>query len=163
MHLFVSSHLFILCLALGAACGSDNSKKEQVDTTAMAVRQEPLQQEPLQQSSSKANKGEATVKADTLYRISGTEPFWSLIVAKPQIIFTSMEGDTLKFNYQEPRQAAARPEGFLQVYELGEQQQLILRQANQCPCSDGMSDREYPYQAVLILKDRVMEGCGRTP
>ena len=162
MHL-LASYLFIFCLALGAACGSGNASKKNADSVESAFQEENLQQESFQQSSSKIKKREATVKGDTLYRISGTEPFWSLVVAKPQIIFTSMGGDTLKFNYQEPRQAAARPEGYLQVYNLGEQQQLILRQANQCPCSDGMSDKEYPYQAVLILKDRVMEGCGRTP
>lgn len=151
-------HLFIFCMALAAACGGNNGNQEnKADTVAQQQpeRKAGLASEEARKSSS------ASLAQDTIYRISGTEPFWSMIVAKPQIIFTSMEGDTLTFPYQEPRRAAGRPEEYLQVFKLDDEQQLIMKQAESCPCSDGMSDKEYPYQATLILSDRILEGCGR--
>lgn len=156
-------YLFIFCLALGAACGgSDNKPRHEIpeesDTTQVedTARQEASLGSQSEISSQNNNP-------DTLYRISGTEPFWSMVVARPQIIYTSADGDTLRFDYKEARQASGRQEGYVQVFELDEGQQLLMRRTDQCPCSDGMSDREYPYQATLILKEKVMEGCGRTP
>lgn len=157
----LASYLFILGLALGAACGSDNKSGNEQETPSAT---ETTSREPLQQNQPESNNHALqSTTADTLYRVSGTEPFWSLVVAKPQMAFTSAEGDTLFFPYQEPLQASARPEGYVQVYDLGKQQQLILQHADQCPCSDGMSGKEYPYRAVLVLENKVLEGCGRTP
>jgi uncharacterized membrane protein len=104
-----------------------------------------------------------TPAQDTLYQISGTEPFWHMLIARRQIMYSSMEGDTLYFGYREPRQASGRQQGHVQVFELGAGQQLILRRSRDCPCFDGMSSKEYPYQATLILKEKVLEGCGRSP
>lgn len=157
-------YLFIFCLALGAACGgSDNKSRyeipEENDTTQVedTARQEEVRQSAISGGTMQENS------TDTLYRISGTEPFWSMVIARPQIIYTSADGDTLRFDYKEARQASGRQEGYVQVFELGDGQQLVLRRTNQCPCSDGMSDKEYPYQATLVLQEKVIEGCGRTP
>lgn len=156
-------YLFIFCLALGAACGgSDNKSRYEVPEENDTTQAE----DTTHQEARLGNQPEISTQnnnPDTLYRISGTEPFWSMIIARPQIIYTSMEGDTLRFDYKQARQASGRQEGHVQVFELGDGQQLVLRRTNQCPCSDGMSDREYPYQATLVLKEKVMEGCGRTP
>ena len=43
MHL-LASYLFIFCLALGAACGSDNAGKKQDDSVESALQEENLQQ-----------------------------------------------------------------------------------------------------------------------
>ncbi len=161
MHLLVS-HLFILALSLAAACGAGNNKNKQDKLSPEDSIRNSGQSTSTKTSTIKRGGTEAA-EPDTLYRISGTEPFWSFTVAKPQMIFTSMEGDTLFFPWQEPRQASARPNEYLQVYELGNEQELILKQAGQCPCSDGMSNKEYPYMAILILENKVLEGCGRIP
>lgn len=104
-----------------------------------------------------------TTIQDTLYQFFGTEPFWGMVVAKPLSVYTSADGDTLFLELTRIRQAQARPEGYVQVFEFGNGQSLVLRQMNNCSCSDGMSDREHPLQATLILKEKVLEGCGRTP
>lgn len=153
-------YLFIFCLALGAACNSDRKGSE--NTADSLPQNNSKKNSPISAEDSPEERPFSAQKPDTLYRISGTEPFWSLVIAKPQIFFTSMEGDTLTFEYQEPKRAAGRPADFVQVYSLDEQQLLILRKETQCPCSDGMSDIEYPYQATLILTDRILEGCGRS-
>ena len=103
-------------------------------------------------------------KPDTLYQVFGTEPFWNLVVASPVSTYSSAGGDTLFLELKEIRQAQARPEGYVQVFKFKNHQLLILRQTNNnCSCSDGMSDRKHPLQATLILKEKVLEGCGRTP
>lgn len=153
-------YLFIFCMALGAACGSEKGITEN-EAESTTLETTDIEMNRISKNSEDQQSSRKPDKLDTLYRISGTEPFWSMIIARPQIVFTSMEGDTLSFLYQEPQKAAGRPQGYVQVYELGEQQLVVLRQANQCPCSDGMSDIEYPYQATLILKDRILDGCGQ--
>ena len=155
--MLISHYLFIFCLSLAAACGSDNKTRDENITDTTALETEANREEK------QVREQEDNQPQDTLYQISGTEPFWSMVVAKPQIRFQSMDGDTLLFDYQAPRQASARPADYVQVFELEGQQQLVLRKTTDCPCSDGMSSKEYPYQATLILKNKVLEGCGRTP
>lgn len=151
-------YLFIICMALAAACGGNKRNDEEKADTL--VQQQPEQEAGLAPEQAEDNSS-APFTQDTLYLVSGTEPFWSMVVAKPQIIFTSMEGDTLTFPYQEPERASGRSKEYLQVFKLDGEQQLIMKQTELCPCSDGMSDREYPYQVTLILNDRILEGCGR--
>lgn len=98
---------------------------------------------------------------DTLYVVSGTEPFWSAAIGSKQMIYTSAEGDSLHFSFSRARTAAGRGEAHIMVYDLPEGQKLILQQVN-CPCQDGMSSNEYQYEAVLILKDSILEGCGES-
>lgn len=159
---YLLTYLFIFSLFLSSACHSGdnrNSSTEKGDARELAGR-EPGSMEYSPKKA--ATEEQANVAADTLYRINGTEPFWHMVVARPRIFYSSMEGDTLLFDYREPRQAAGRQEGYVQVFELGAGQQLLLRSSQGCPCSDGMSDRSYAYQATLILKDKVLEGCGRS-
>lgn len=157
----MTQYLFIFCMALAAACGGgEGSKKEEiVDSSALKLAE---------QKAETANGRAVDISThssagDTLFRASGNEPFWGIVVAKSGIVFTSMEGDTLTFRYTEPRKAAGRPAEYLQIFELDKEQKLIFKQANDCPCSDGMSNREYPYYVTLILKERILEGCGQKP
>ena len=153
----VLNFLFILLLALGAACGDGSNGREippateAVDSTATPGAKQEVRQTSLSE------------KPDTLYRISGTEPFWSLILARPRSMYTSADGDTLFFDFKEARSASARPKEYVQVFDLGDEQKLVLRKTNNCPCTDGMSNKTYPYQATLILAEKILEGCGRTP
>ena len=151
-------YLFIFALALGAACENDPKERKgpaepsapAADTTTAAASQK---QQP-----------ELNTETDTLYRISGTEPFWSLTVARPRSVYTSAEGDTLFFDFKEARTASARQQEYVQVFELNMGQQLVLRKtSSNCPCSDGMSGKSYPYQATLILTEKILDGCGRKP
>lgn len=150
-------YLFIFVLALGAACENDpKEKKEPAEFSAPAA--------DTTTAAASKNKQLASTEADTLYRISGTEPFWSLTIARPRSIYTSADGDTLFFDFKEARTVSARQQEYVQVFELDKGQQLALRKSSpNCPCSDGMSDQSYPYQAILILADKVLDGCGRKP
>ena len=156
------THLFILALALGGACQNGSDKRNeppQADTTETAAGISKGQAEST--TAAQQSRQALPEQLDTLYLVSGTEPFWSLTIARPRSIFTSADGDTLLFDFKEARTASARPEDYVQVFELGNAQQLVLRKATNCPCSDGMSDKAYPYQATLILAEKILEGCGR--
>jgi uncharacterized membrane protein len=160
----IFTYLFILLLALGAACSNDSDKRRvppATETSDTSREASASRQANKNATDSQLREG-LPEKPDTLYRISGTEPFWGLTIARPRSVYTSADGDTLLFDFKEARQASARPEGYVQVFDLGKEQQLILRKTGNCPCSDGMSDKAYPYQATLILAEKILEGCGRT-
>lgn len=92
--------------------------------------------------------------------VLGTEPFWSVTVTKKSgIVYSSPENRKLTFPYVAPLKAAGRPPDLLRVYRLRGRanNMLIIKKVN--ACSDGMSDKNYPYSATLILGNTVLEGC----
>lgn len=148
--------LLIFVLALGTACENEpNERKEPAGPSAPAS-------DTTKPAGSQSQPAAPTTASDTLYRISGTEPFWSLTIARPRSVYTPADGDTLFFDFKEPRTASARQQEHVQVFELGSEQLLVLRKTSpNCPCSDGMSGKSYPYQATLILNEKILDGCGR--
>ncbi|KOP26343.1 hypothetical protein AMR41_10935 [Hapalosiphon sp. MRB220] len=90
----------------------------------------------------------------------GTEPFWSLTISKKGgIVYSTPENRKLTFPYVTPLQASGRPADLVRVYRLQGKTNntLIIKKEN--ACSDGMSDKQYPYSAILILGNKVLEGC----
>ncbi|GBE92423.1 COG3650 family protein [Nostoc cycadae] len=90
----------------------------------------------------------------------GTEPFWNVTVSKNGIVYSSPEVKKQTFPYVKPLAAAGRPADLVRVYKLRGNNMLILEKVS--ACSDGMSDKQYPYSAVLILGNKVLEGCAQT-
>lgn len=90
---------------------------------------------------------------------SGTEPFWSITVNRNGIIYSSPEQSKRTYPYVSPIAAQGRPIDVVRVYRLNGRPNgtLIIKKANFC--SDGMSDKDYPYAATLILGNQVLEGC----
>ncbi|MBE9205014.1 hypothetical protein IQ244_00370 [Nostoc sp. LEGE 06077] len=89
----------------------------------------------------------------------GTEPFWSVTVSKNGIVYSSPEVKQQTFPYVKPLTAAGRPADLVRVYRLRGNNILILEKVS--ACSDGMSDKNYPYSAVLILGNKVLDGCAQ--
>lgn len=89
----------------------------------------------------------------------GTEPFWSVTVGKRGITYSSPDTKPQTFRYTAPLTAQGRPNDLVRVYRFRgrENNLLILKKVNSC--SDGMSDQKYPYSAILMLGNRVLEGC----
>jgi uncharacterized membrane protein len=94
--------------------------------------------------------------------VSGTEPFWSMIINRRGITYSTPESRQ-NFPYVAPITASGRPADVVRVYRLRGSNNvtntLIIRKGS---CSDGMSDTRYPYSAVYISGNRVLEGCART-
>jgi uncharacterized membrane protein len=93
------------------------------------------------------------------FNVVGTEPFWNVSVSKSGIVYSSPEVKKQTFPYVAPLRAAGRPEDLVRVYQLKGKgnNTLILKKVDKC--SDGMSDKQYPYSATLILGTKVLEGC----
>ncbi|MBD0303687.1 MAG: hypothetical protein ICV85_16430 [Tolypothrix sp. T3-bin4] len=89
----------------------------------------------------------------------GTEPFWSVTVSKRRIVYSSPNTKQQTFSYVAPLKAEARPLDLVRVYRLKGKGNNILIIKKVDTCSDGMSDKQYPYSAIFILGNRVLDGC----
>jgi uncharacterized membrane protein len=93
--------------------------------------------------------------------VSGTEPFWGITISRKGIVYTTTESRQ-NFPYLAPTTASGRPADFVRVYRLRGSNNvtstLVIKKGS---CSDGMSDNKYPYSAVYISGNRVLEGCAR--
>ena len=90
-------------------------------------------------------------------RFTGTEPFWGGSVTGQTLIWTTPEnpdGTTI----QVQRFAGNNGLGFTGNLG-GSSFDMAVTQA---PCSDGMSDRTYPFTVTLRLSGDVRNGCGWT-
>lgn len=101
------------------------------------------------------------ISPDASIRLSGTEPFWGLSIEPV--------GDGYEARYITPdnidgsvfpvaRFAGNNGLGFSGELN-GAQMQVTVTPGD---CSDGMSDRTYPYVATIALGDDLLEGCGHT-
>lgn len=101
-----------------------------------------------------------------LFKSFGTEPFWSAEVRKSGILFSKYGLDSITFKYVEPIAAESRPVEYFMTYFLedqyGKQAQLVAKKAEDCACSDGMSDKEYSYHTFFLYDNQMFEGCGET-
>ena len=92
----------------------------------------------------------AGVALDQPLRILGTEPFWAI---------TADDNDVL---LERPDAAAQHftPSGFHVTGNQAELRSTTLSIVlTPGPCSDGMSDRQYPLTAEVRLADNVLKGC----
>lgn len=94
--------------------------------------------------------------------VNGTEPFWSVTISRRGIVYSTPESRQ-NFPYVAPTTASGRPADLVRVYRLRGRNNvtstLVIRKGS---CGDGMSDIRYPYSAVYISGNKVLEGCART-
>lgn len=89
--------------------------------------------------------------------VRGTEPFWAVNVGRRGIVYTTPDAKPQTFPYVAPIAAQGRPLDLVRVYRFrGSNNVLVLRKG---ACSDGMSDKQYPYSATLVMGNTVREGC----
>ena len=157
--------LLICSLVWNVACDGSSSSQTGAAADTMAPREatDPVPAPPAEidttQTSTLDYPQTQTVAVEELYRITGTEPFWSLTLGKPYSLYRSMSGDSIRFDYEPPVQAQGRQEEWVQLFKLGNEAWVVLRKGN-APCSDGMSDKQYTYWATLWLKGQLLDGCG---
>jgi uncharacterized membrane protein len=84
------------------------------------------------------------------YRALGTEPFWSIRIAKGQIRYETPDGG---FSVRAPRGQE------LGDGRLWETRRITLQALNQ-ECSDRMSDNRYSQTVRAVVDGRALEGCG---
>ena len=101
-----------------------------------------------------------TIPDSQEFQAFGTEPFWSLKVSHTGIVYYSFErGEKQTFPYVIPLSADGRLPDMVRVYKLQNNSNTMLIIRTVDACSDGMSDNLYPYSALFIQRDMVLEGC----
>ncbi|HEY7607686.1 MAG TPA: hypothetical protein VIF14_00510 [Alphaproteobacteria bacterium] len=94
----------------------------------------------------------------------GTEPFWGVTITAQAMWYSDPDTKRRELVLVKPLRAAGRPEDFIRVYQTrrvdGRGNVILVVTRNRQTCSDGMSDRRYPYNAVYV-GDGVLEGCCR--
>jgi uncharacterized membrane protein len=113
----------------------------------------PIAPPPLPKADTPAST--AAVEATTPLRLVGTEPFWGGRIAADGITLSGADRPDMRFPADKPwtRGAAAvwatQSSGALPL-------KITLRVA---ACSDGMSDRRYPYTALVEVGGETLRGC----
>ena len=88
------------------------------------------------------------------FRATGTEPFWSIAVTKTQLTYTTPEnqaGVTVPVIRQDGAENA-----LFTATIAGQPLQLLITPG---ACSDGMSDKTYPWTVEKTLGEDSVEGC----
>jgi len=96
----------------------------------------------------------AAAQAQSEYRASGTEPFWSLTIGARTMLFEAPGRRPV---------SVATPKvihGF--AGEMWQTRRINVN-TNHRPCSDGMSDRSYPDTVTVTVDGRTYKGCGGEP
>jgi uncharacterized membrane protein len=101
---------------------------------------------------------------------SGTEPFWGLRISKSSSNYDGLigdadqwlEGEKLDLLARNPFANRSTPSWAVTLKRTSASQYItILISKTDTYCSDGMSDRDYPYQAILLSGNVPvpMQGC----
>jgi uncharacterized membrane protein len=87
----------------------------------------------------------------------GTEPFWSGVISDQQVTF---ELGTTTRTYPKPLYTRAAGAPFVtSLQATGKTGQVIGFIVNDETCSDGMSDRRFPFSVHLIVDGKTYTGC----
>jgi heat shock protein HslJ len=89
------------------------------------------------------------------YRALGTEPGWTLIIERGWITYAGDYGKT----HIRIKAPAARPSFNGRRYVT----RRIVVDITRAPCSDGMSDRNFPDRVTVTIGRRSVKGCGGDP
>jgi uncharacterized membrane protein len=94
-------------------------------------------------------------------RILGTEPFWSIDISKTTNSATySRAGEAdAALGYPNESQGA---DGAIVLTSTSSQGNAVMTLRSK-DCSDGMSDRTYPWDAEVAFKGETLKGCAATP
>lgn len=97
----------------------------------------------------------SAIAPDTVIHFTGTEPFWGGQAGGGSLTYTTPE-DSAGRTIAVTRFAGRGGLSFSGELD-GAQLDLTVTPAD---CSDGMSDRRYPYAVMLMIGQEVRQGCG---
>lgn len=83
---------------------------------------------------------------------AGTEPFWGLSIRPDGMVLTRPDHEAVRAPNPGPK-----IEGKTAVWSSGGLQATLAP----THCSDGMSDRDYPYAATVTVGGETLKGCAR--
>lgn len=83
----------------------------------------------------------------------GTEPFWSFALDGSTLVFSEPEKQD---RTAQARRTAIDGRTIIEAMAKGEPFRAEITRA---VCSDGMSDRTYPFAVTVVLGERKLHGC----
>lgn len=92
--------------------------------------------------------------AETLH-ITGTEPFWGGRVRAGRLTFETPENEKSEA-FRVRRTVRPRAIMFSGAMSQGAFEMVVTRKL----CSDGMSDRDFPYEVTISVGRDTLHGCG---
>ncbi|MGE5502049.1 MAG: COG3650 family protein [Ignavibacteriales bacterium] len=87
--------------------------------------------------------------------LTGTEPFWGVQIRKDRITLSRPDHPDISAPNPGPKVS-----GETARWDAGE---MTITLRPQRWCSDGMSDRQYPYAAEVKVGNEVLKGCAYNP
>ncbi|WP_369058155.1 hypothetical protein ABOZ73_10795 [Caulobacter sp. 73W] len=84
----------------------------------------------------------------------GTEPFWAVMIDAEQIALTRPDHPPVTAPNAGPVRTASAAR-----WEASTAQGKLKLTVTAGPCSDGMSDRTYPFKAQADIGGRILKGC----
>jgi uncharacterized membrane protein len=87
----------------------------------------------------------------------GTEPFWGVVIAGPSNATTFTRPDHAAVSAGLPDRIGTKDGAKLTATAAEGKLEMTLTKKD---CSDGMSDRTYPYEAEVVWQGETLKGCG---
>ena len=91
-------------------------------------------------------------------RLIGTEPFWGATITADTITLSGADRPHLRFAAGERAVTGAGVRWRTNSASGDPVEVTLVRET----CSDGMSDRTYPFQATVVLGSETLRGCAIT-
>jgi len=91
----------------------------------------------------------------------GTEPFWAMQISKEAKTATFSRPSSSDMNAGYPVQT--KGEGGAIVLTSQSPEGDIVMTLSKKKCLDGMSDREYPWEATVLFNGQTLKGCAGPP
>jgi uncharacterized membrane protein len=96
------------------------------------------------------------------YWALGTEPFWDLMLSHRLGVAALFDPNAAQF-FVFPLSAPQHPEDGVADYTVTHKGHTLRVRIQGGECSDGMSDRLYPFRAEVFLDGRALNGCALSP
>jgi len=136
----------IAAILLAALCGCGSPSPEITDAAATPSASEAVDE-----------REEAGGGFPLSFRALGTEPFWAIHVSDGRLRYMTPDdpqGQVLEYSREQTSRDAIALRATLNEKEL-----LLSGRIGEC--SDGMSDRSYPFTISLRIGDEMRHGCAR--
>jgi uncharacterized membrane protein len=143
-------HLVFASAVLLAACSPDDPPAGETSPAEAPAAEIPAAAAP----------ASASPLAGDL-RILGTEPFWAIDISKTNNAVTYSRVDQADVALGWPKETKG-PDGAFILTSTSLEGDAVMTLRRQ-DCSDGMSDRNYPWAAEVVFKGETLKGCAATP
>ena len=110
-------------------------------------------------SSGEPPAGDPALASDL--RVLGTEPFWAIDISKTTNSATYGRAGEADVALSYPTESKG-PAGAAVLTSTSQQGDVVIT-LRQNDCSDGMSDRTYPWEAEVAFRGEMLKGCAATP